>query len=779
MAQTQVVILGEDDLWVSILPKRPDREYICVTSAEALKKLLLKPLPIQPDVIVIDVSAVFDPIAWVNVLRDCFVSSRVVVLGAAPNWPLVRSVLKRGAVAFWDKIYDRARVDQQLDEVLSQVPLPREERMIKPRILYYDNEREDLERLQETLQLEGYEIETFWVQTREDILYLKQRLQNEWWHLIIGDIALINEDEEKGVDEEGLTLALGLDSVVPLIIWTAHPNWARAYRALRGDNGESKAKAFDFIDKADIQSTNKLLQAVRQVFTTDPHRINFNLSISYLDDFSFLELIRAFDEDFGKIDGVSQLQLRHDELADLLRKLFFENKAIQVGRALKRRRTALIKVAFQGLWGTPSTVLVELGPRPVIRDLKDKWDRYMTVLHPNAQLVAAVETLRYGALAYRLEGEIEEYKTFRNYYRIHPPEVVRDFLEHLFMNELQPWFEVDAEIGSSAYPLGEFYRKWLDLEGHKVDLQSIFQREVRRLSIVRLDRQVQGYRLELDAREYLLPDPLQVVYEGKLLEKSYPLAVTHGAMTANGLLIAPGGRWWLLGAESIGASHCWRDLISLEGAIMFELAESAVLPEETWLRGLCEWLSPSQPDDKIVLSGQSSEFYKAFETINHIRSLAKRLAPDEDLYAYYLGLLMVMARNLLTSRTRESSAPLVLMLFLLASRVSGWPRWDLLRSGLSKGIQLDEVRRRVFVPAKGEWVLLSEQETQLLSFLLAHPNTVIAWEAVDKILWPGGEVSKEMRQKAVSRLRAKIEIDSKHPVYLHVLRGKGIEFRPA
>jgi DNA-binding response OmpR family regulator len=780
-AKTHIAILSEDKLWINNLPKRPDRDYVCMSSIKALKELLLSPFSVNLDLIIVDISAVSNPAAWVNLLRDRFATLRIVVLGTTPDWPLVRSVLRRGAIAFWDKIYDEVQIAQNLDEVLNQVPLPREERMIKPRILYYDNEREDLERLQDTLQLEGYEIETFYVKTREDLSSLKQRLQDEWWHLVIGDIALINEDEEKGIDEEGLNLALSLDSAVPLIVWTAHPSWARAYRALKGSGEGGRAKAFDFIDKADIHSTSKLLKAIEHVFATGPHRINFNLSISYADDFSFLELVLAFDKNLERIDRVSYLQERHDELMDLLRKLFFENKAVQIGRALRRQQTALIKVTFQGLWGGESTILVELGPRSIIRDLKEKWDRYMTPLHSNAQLMTAVETLHYGALAYRIDGEIEDYKTFRNYYISHSPKDVGDFLDHLFMNELRSWFEIDASVGINgySYPLESFYRKWLDLEGRKIDLLNAFQRGVKRLSRVRLDRQAQGYRLDLDTREYLLPDPLQVVYEEELPKKLYSLAITHGAMVANSLLIAPGDRWWLLGAESLAPTHCWRDLVTLESAIMVELAESIVLSEEIWLRGLCEWLSPSRPDEKIMLSGQPVEFYKAFETINYIRSLAKRISPDEDLHAYYLGLLMVMARNLITLQARELTAPLSLMFLLLAGRVKSWPKWNLSTSNFSNEMQLDEVRQRIFVPAKNEWVALSEQETRLLSFLLAYPNTVHTWKSIERILWPDGEVTNDMRLKAVSRLRAKIEIDPKKPVYLRVLRGRGVEFRTA
>ncbi|MEM3433470.1 MAG: winged helix-turn-helix domain-containing protein [Candidatus Methanomethyliaceae archaeon] len=783
VTKIQIVILSEDKLWVNNLPERSGWDYICMNSTEALKALLLRPHSVYPDLIIVDISAVSNPVAWVKLLRAHFATSRIVVLGMVPDWPLVRSVLRRGAIAFWDKIYNRVKIAQQLDEALNQVPLPREESMIKPRILYYDNEREDLERLQDTLQLEGYDIETFWVKTREDIISLKQRLQDEWWHLVIGDIALINEDEEKGVDEEGLSLALSLDYVVPLIIWTAHPSWVRAHRALKGDSEGDKAKAFDFIDKADIHSTSKLLKAIEHVFTMGSHRINFNLSISYTDDFSFLELVRAFDKDLERIDRVSHLQARHDELVDLLRKLFFENKAIQIGRALKRQQTALIKVAFQGFWGGPSTIIVELGPRSIIRELKEKWDRYMTALHSNAQLVAIAETLHYGALAYRLDGEIEEYKTFRNYYTAHSSEDVGAFLDHLFVNELQSWFEIDGGVGIniSSCPLESSYRKWLGLEDRKIDLLNAIQRGVKRLSKVRPDRQIQGYYLDLGTREYLLPDPLQVVYGEASIKKSYPLAVTHGAMAANSLLIAPGGRWWLLGAESLGPTHCWRDLISLESVTMVELADSAGVSEEIWLRGLCEWLSPSYPGDKIMLTGQPIEFYKAFETINYIRSLAKRFSPDEDLYTYYLGLLMVMAQNLLSmSQSRELAVPLTLMLLLLASRIKGWPEWQLANPSF-KGIQLDDVRQRVFVPAKNEWVALSEQETRLLSFLLAHPNTVITWNAIDEILWPGLTSLTNctgLRQKAISRLRSKIEMDPKHPVYIHVLRGRGIEFRP-
>ncbi len=75
-----------------------------------------------------------------------------------------------------------------------------------------------------------------------------------------------------------------------------------------------------------------------------------------------------------------------------------------------------------------------------------------------------------------------------------------------------------------------------------------------------------------------------------------------------------------------------------------------------------------------------------------------------------------------------------------------------------------------------EYIALTETEKHLLTFLAHRAEQVVSREELSKI----GSIGTSDRaiDVQITRLRRKIEIDSKNPRYLHTVRGQGYVLRP-
>jgi two-component system, OmpR family, manganese sensing response regulator len=70
---------------------------------------------------------------------------------------------------------------------------------------------------------------------------------------------------------------------------------------------------------------------------------------------------------------------------------------------------------------------------------------------------------------------------------------------------------------------------------------------------------------------------------------------------------------------------------------------------------------------------------------------------------------------------------------------------------------------------------LSEKETQLLAYLMRHPNQVLTHTQIHQQLWKEGEPSSNVLAAQIRLLRRKIEADQESPL-IHTVYGKGYRF---
>lgn len=88
--------------------------------------------------------------------------------------------------------------------------------------------------------------------------------------------------------------------------------------------------------------------------------------------------------------------------------------------------------------------------------------------------------------------------------------------------------------------------------------------------------------------------------------------------------------------------------------------------------------------------------------------------------------------------------------------------------------------RKGEVLLNGEVIQLTKHEFMLLYFLMDHPHQVISREALVDQLYPN--IEKEILDRTIDahikKLRAKIEVDRKHPQRIVTVRGEGYKYIP-
>jgi CheY-like chemotaxis protein len=187
--------------------------------------------------------------------------------------------------------------------------------MHKARILLVDNNPEHLEAKMEILKRRGYE-----VVTAETPKKAKALLDEEWFHLAIIDIRLINDHDT--ADVSGLNLIKETDPIVPKIVLTAYPTWEATREAL-GTLVDGLPAAVDFVWK--WGDPDKLIQSVARALQ-ERVNINWDLKIQLERGLSFLHFVSLAEPDLAD----AQHLRRAKEFEDLFRKLFRDQTEVAI-----------------------------------------------------------------------------------------------------------------------------------------------------------------------------------------------------------------------------------------------------------------------------------------------------------------------------------------------------------------------------------------------------------------------------------------------------------------
>ncbi|MBV8716996.1 MAG: winged helix-turn-helix transcriptional regulator, partial [Chloroflexi bacterium] len=93
-------------------------------------------------------------------------------------------------------------------------------------------------------------------------------------------------------------------------------------------------------------------------------------------------------------------------------------------------------------------------------------------------------------------------------------------------------------------------------------------------------------------------------------------------------------------------------------------------------------------------------------------------------------------------------------------------------------IELDSLQRQLKV--RGQSVVLTAKEFDLLHYLMAHPAEVFSRDELLDAVWDKGFVGGPATVTVhIRRLREKIERDPSRPTHLKVVWGTGYKFDPS
>jgi aminoglycoside phosphotransferase (APT) family kinase protein len=151
------------------------------------------------------------------------------------------------------------------------------------------------------------------------------------------------------------------------------------------------------------------------------------------------------------------------------------------------------------------------------------------------------------------------------------------------------------------------------------------------------------------------------------------LAVTHGDMNEQNILVTSDDRCWLIDFYRTGLGHILRDVVELETAIKFSLTQLAGNAQ----RAEFEQLLLAQTDLHTALPFDAAAPYaKAAGAVFHLRSLAADILGLERDSSEYCAALLLQTLNLLRldflhrEQEERSRSQVLLAAALLCRRLS-------------------------------------------------------------------------------------------------------------
>ena len=260
------------------------------------------------------------------------------------------------------------------------------------KILLADNKDPFRETCVEFLQLRGYH--AVGVSSPEECL---QVVDTDPPQLLILDYRMRDDDDQD--DDSGLTIAKQLPPHLPKIILTAFPTWELARDALTPSQEGPPPAAF-FVSK--LEGLEVLLKSVERVFE-EWVRINWDLQVDW-GSFGTNSMAHLIDPDLEP----SILANRHEELSELLKRLFLNASTVQFDRLLWQQPGLVsLQVLISAHSESAEPVLALCGHKDQVQDEAAKYYHHLKQtnrIQSVPQLVKMAETFHYAALSYSMDG---------------------------------------------------------------------------------------------------------------------------------------------------------------------------------------------------------------------------------------------------------------------------------------------------------------------------------------------------------------------------------------
>ena len=520
------------------------------------------------------------------------------------------------------------------------------------RVLVVDNDPDFRDSVELLLQARGYTV--FATGTRLEAMAIARR---ERVHIAVLDVRMENDPDHD--DISGLMLARQLDPLIVKIMVTAYPS----VPVVLG----SHDVAFKFVGKDELPGG--LLRAMTQAYV-DEIKLNFDLAIRW-EGIQAEEVAHHIDFPDKPSPAVVQA-----EIEEVLCRLFYEADEITLTPLIPANRihssssspsgAVVLKAIPREKGGLVAPVMVKLASREMVEIESRNYDQYVEGYlggYRHTLLKEKTETHLLGGLIYSLVGApLEECVDFGVYYPTQSANEIIRALNDLFTKTCRHWYE--NREAKQHYDLVELYTQQL------------------KLSAPRLENALRGAGLAAwaDDTHPLLPElkrpilnPVEWFRQHPHLITEVSLALTHGDLHSQNILLDANHQAWLIDFYRSGPGHLFRDLIELESDIKFVLLEVTDLP------GLSQFeqalLSTKYFDDMPTLPAfRQAELRKAFEVVQGIRHIAGRLAGQRaNMLDYYQGLLLqTLAMICLRHVTPPKKQHAYLAASLLCQRLDNW-----------------------------------------------------------------------------------------------------------
>jgi hypothetical protein len=363
-----------------------------------------------------------------------------------------------------------------------------------------------------------------------------------------------------------------------------------------------------------------------------------------------------------------------DQIADALAQLFPNAKRLQVEKletrslisTVPRPKSVVLKVCEEDY----EPVAVKLARADKIAIEAERYQEFIfrrLAGNFSARMERHIVLWDIGGVSYSYIGDFDV-KTFSNYYEAQTIENIEECLKSFFLGA---W--------------GRHYAK---------------AREIENVSLFDLYKKVWGNWYEKRVQKFKTPISLQAIRAHARLKTLDPIqwlkehvaanpatdasqvartriAVTHGDLHAENLLIDSKKNAWVIDFERSGEGHALQDFVELEADLLNRLPDSS----DNYPEFFNLWLTVIQPADLGPITQPDNvsnppEILKAIQTVSILRTLARQCTEIADFRQYLWGLLfnaLFRATIITKDENHQKSQMRALMLAsIICHRLEHW-----------------------------------------------------------------------------------------------------------
>lgn len=479
---------------------------------------------------------------------------------------------------------------------------------------------------------------------------------NKRCSLALIDLRLVDDDDEQ--DTSGLVLAEEMKVNLHPIILSGHENQRFLKDMLQHH------KDIPFIGKHDRRDDfQRMLNEEAAKVSASKRRLEF-VQTEALNDFLESEFVKEVEEYSDQIVDIFA-QLFPDATALRFEKLSLSTDPSDVSSVI-RPNSIVLKVYEDNL----EPCIVKLARAGKIKQEVKRYYQFVSrklTGNFNAQLIQHAILWDIGGAAYSYVSG-KDTKTFTNYYREQSISDIEEVLKSIFCDTWMKYYlntKPQDEFQTSLF--GLYSRTWGD---------DWYEKCVKEFSAKKLDR------VESIFKTYNLPQPVEWL-KYKVVESNFDVskakkicvAVTHGDLHGDNLLVDNKKNVWVIDFERCGAGHSLQDFIELEADILNRMVGYNInIPSYFKMCMTVFKQSKIQGIEKAETCSEDAQIDKALKTISILRTLALQCTGIADAREYLFGLLFNMIfRAALAHKAdpKKSERPLLLAGFI-CHRLDHW-----------------------------------------------------------------------------------------------------------